>query len=143
MPTPKVLEPDIDNVTTDENTELFTIGQLAEELNITTRTIRYYEECGLLSVQRTDGNHRRYSRKDRVRLKLAVRAKDAFTLDEIKELFQIYDEQPGSKGEQRQFERLIEMMTAKLAKVDKQIQDLQNLRGDLQSAIKDIRAKMR
>lgn len=125
-----------------ETEELFSIGELAEELGTTTRTIRYYEECGLISPQRTDGNQRRYTRRERGRLKLILRAKEAFTLDEIKELFTIYDTHPDRVGEQMQFVRLCEMMTNKIAQVDEQLVQLRQLRGDLQVALEDIQAKI-
>lgn len=122
--------------------EMFTIGDLARELGTTTRTIRYYEECGLITPTRTDGNQRRYTRKDRGHLKLIFRAKEAFTLDEVKELFQIYDEHPDAVGEQQQFKRLCEMMAGKIAKIDEQMAELAKLRGDVKVALDDIRSKI-
>jgi DNA-binding transcriptional MerR regulator len=128
--------------TIDQEESLFTIGDLARELGTTTRTIRYYEECGLISPQRTDGNQRRYTRRERGRLKLIFRAKEAFTLDEIKELFQIYDEHPDKLGEQQQFRRLCEMMERKMAQIDYQMAQLVKLRGDVQVALDDVRSKI-
>ncbi len=122
--------------------ETFTIGELARELGTTTRTIRYYEECRLISPQRTDGNQRRYSRKERGRLKLIFRAKEAFTLDEIKELFQIYDEHPDELGEQQQFIHLTQMMERKVAQIDKQMGELTKLRNEVQLALDDVRSKI-
>jgi DNA-binding transcriptional MerR regulator len=120
----------------------FTIGDLARELGTTTRTIRYYEECGLISPQRTDGNQRRYSRKERGRLKLIFRAKEAFTLDEIKELFQIYDEHPDELGEQQQFIQMSQMMERKIAQIEKQMEELTKLRSEIQVALEDVRSKI-
>ena len=74
--------------------DLFSIGELAHQLGTTTRTIRYYEECGLISPQRTDGNQRRYTRKERGRLKLILRAKGSFSLEEIRELFKDFSYNP-------------------------------------------------
>ena len=120
----------------------FTIGELASELGTTTRTIRYYEEWGLISPLRTDGNHRRYSRRERGRLKLIFRAKEAFTLDEIKNLFEIYDAHPGKLGEQQQFIHLFQMMEIKIAQIDKQIEGLVKLRTEMQTALEDITSKI-
>lgn len=120
----------------------FSIGELASELGTTTRTIRYYEECGLISPKRSDGNQRRYSRKERGRLKLIFRAKEAFTLDEIKELFEIYDAHPDKLGEQQQFIQLQQMMQRKIAQIDKQMEELTKLRSEVQSALEDVRAKI-
>lgn len=120
----------------------FSIGELASELGTTTRTIRYYEECGLISPQRSGGNQRRYSRKERGRLKLIFRAKEAFTLDEIKELFGIYDAHPDKLGEQQQFIQLHQMMQRKIAQIDKQMEELTKLRSEIQSALEDVRARI-
>ena len=122
--------------------ELFSIGELAEELATTTRAIRYYEECGLISPQRTDGNQRRYTRKERGRLRLILRAKGAFSLDEIRELFTIYDTQPNEVGEQLQFVRLCEMMTGKINQIDEQLRELTYLRSELQDALEEIKAQI-
>ena len=54
-----------------------TIGELAEELSVTTRTIRYYEERGMISPGRTEGGQRFYTRRERGRLKLILRGKAA------------------------------------------------------------------
>jgi DNA-binding transcriptional MerR regulator len=121
---------------------LFAIGDLARELGTTTRTIRYYEECGLISPQRTDGNQRRYTRKERGHLKLIFRAKEAFTLDEIKELFEIYDAHPDEMGEQQQFIYLCKMMERKIAQIDNQMAELTKLRSEIQVALEDVRSKI-
>jgi len=118
------------------------IGDLARELQTTTRTIRYYEECGLIMPQRTNGNQRRYSRRERGRLKLILRAKEAFTLEEIKELFTIYDSHPNEIGEQQQFIRLCEMMKKKIREIDRQMEELKFLRQEIQIAHDDIRSKI-
>jgi len=69
----------------------YTIGDLAREFAITTRTIRHYEEQGLLHPQRK-GAARIFSSRDRGRLKLALRAKRVgFPLNEIRELFELFD----------------------------------------------------
>ncbi len=67
--------------------ETFTISELAAELEISTSTIRFYEEKGLLSPERTRGNQRVYTHRDRARLKLILRGKRfGATLDEIAEM---------------------------------------------------------
>jgi DNA-binding transcriptional MerR regulator len=69
----------------------YTIGDLAREFGVTTRTIRHYEHEGLLNPAR-EGVNRVFSARDRVRLKLALRGKRlGFSLQEIKELFDLYD----------------------------------------------------
>lgn len=122
--------------------DTFSIGDLARELGTTTRTIRFYEECGLISPQRTNGNQRRYTRRERGRLKLIFRAKEAFTLDEIKELFGIYDAHPDELGEQQQFIYLSQMMERKVAQINKQMEELAKLRVEIQVALDDVRSKI-
>ena len=65
----------------------FTISELAAQLDISPRTIRFYEKKGLISPRRTPGNQRVYTPKDRARLKLILRGKRfGFSLDEIAEM---------------------------------------------------------
>ena len=69
----------------------FTIGELAREFDLTTRAIRFYEDCGLLSPQRS-GRNRVYTQRDRTRLKLTLRGKRlGLTLAEVKELVDMYE----------------------------------------------------
>ena len=69
----------------------YTITDLAREFGVTTRTIRHYEEQGLLNPTR-QGTNRVFSARDRVRLKLALRAKRlGLSLQEMRELFALYD----------------------------------------------------
>jgi len=72
------------------NAPSFGIGDLALEFGITTRTIRFYEEKGLLHPLRL-GQRRRYSAADRVRLKLILRGKRiGLTLEECREIIEMY-----------------------------------------------------
>ena len=67
--------------------DAFTISQLANELEISPSTIRFYEEKGLIRPERTPGNQRVYLRKHRARLKMILRGKRfGFSLDEIAEM---------------------------------------------------------
>ena len=69
----------------------YTISDLAQEFGVTTRTLRHYEDQGLVTPAR-DGINRIYSPRDRVRLKLALRGKRlGFSLGEIRELFELHD----------------------------------------------------
>jgi DNA-binding transcriptional MerR regulator len=70
-------------------TQMYSISDLAQEFGVTTRTIRHYEEQGLLTPQR-QGMIRVFSARDRIRLKLALRGKRlGFSLAEIRELFEL------------------------------------------------------
>jgi len=70
----------------------YSISDLSSEFSITNRTIRFYEEKGLIQPGRTSGNQRRYSPKDRIRLKLILRGKRfGYTLDEIAKMIGLSD----------------------------------------------------
>ena len=82
---------------------LYSIGDLSREFGVTTRTIRFYEDQGLLSPTR-DGQNRIYEVGDRVRLKLVLRGKRlGFSLKEIKKLIELYDAPEGESGQLRSF----------------------------------------
>jgi DNA-binding transcriptional MerR regulator len=116
--------------------EAFSIGDLADELNITTRTIRYYEERGLISPGRTLGRQRVYTRRDRGHLKLILKHRDAgFSIEEMKELLDIYDAQPNRAGARRQMSRFRDILLNRLRDVDERIETLQALRGQLRDRL--------
>ena len=82
-----------------EETVTFSIGDLAREFKVTTRTIRFYEDKGLLSPTRA-GHRRIYTQGDRVRLRLVLRGKRlGFSLDEIADIIEMYDTEPGETGQ--------------------------------------------
>ncbi len=71
--------------------QTYSISELAQEFGVTTRTIRFYEEKGLISPRR-EGQHRRYTPADRVRIKLILRGKRiGMTLDESAEVLDMYN----------------------------------------------------
>lgn len=113
----------------DHNNELtYSIGELAREFDITPRSIRFYEEQGLLSPRRT-GQNRIYCNKDRVRLKLILRGKRlGFSLAEVKTLFEMYDSNPNSAV---QLEAMLEMTAQKRAVLNQQLEDIQILMTEL------------
>ncbi len=72
---------------TPKNEKGFSISRLAAELDISPRSIRFYEEKGLLSPKRTSGNQRVYDKRDRARLKLILRGKRfGYSLNQIAEM---------------------------------------------------------
>ena len=77
----------------------WTIGELAREFGVTLRTIRFYEDQGLLAPER-QGQARIFHDRDRVRLQLIMRGRRlGFTLDEISHVINMYDETPGEAGQ--------------------------------------------
>ena len=83
--------------------ETYGIAELAREFDVTTRTIRFYEDKGLLSPGR-QGQRRVYAPRDQVRLRLIMRGKRlGFSLDEIRELIDLYDVDPTEVTQLRHF----------------------------------------
>ena len=81
----------------------FTIGELAQEFGVTTRSIRFYEDCGLLDPARA-GRNRVYSARDRTRLKLTLRGKRlGLKLAEVKELVDMYESRRDTSPQLRRF----------------------------------------
>jgi DNA-binding transcriptional MerR regulator len=84
-------------------TPTFAIGELAREFGLTTRAIRFYEDCGLLHPERA-GKNRVYTARDRARLTLTLRGKRlGLKLAEIKDLVDMYDTRPDSDAQLRRF----------------------------------------
>ena len=106
----------------------YTISDLAREFGVTTRTLRHYEEQGLLCPAR-QGQIRVFSTRDRVRLKLALRCKRlGFSLQEIKELFDLYDV---SKDERKQLEVFLDKLEKRKALLDQQREDIEVMLREL------------
>jgi len=100
----------------------FTITELAREFDITTRTIRFYEDKQLLKPQRR-GQQRIYSRADRTRLKLVLRGKRlGWPLDDIREMIELYDT-PG--GEEKQLALMIDRIQQSRALLLRQQEDIE------------------
>jgi len=101
--------------------DTYRIGELAREFAVTTRTIRHYEQEGLLTPIR-NGHVRVFSRRDRVRLRLALRGKRlGFTLQEIKELFDLYDM---ASDERQQLEVFLDKLEKRRAMLEQQREDI-------------------
>lgn len=102
--------------------DVFTISELAREFDITTRTIRFYEDKGLLSPERC-GTKRIYNRSDRTRLKLVLRGKRlGFALADISVMIKLYDE-PG--GEVKQLDLMLDQLDSNRKLLHKQQEDLE------------------
>lgn len=112
-----------------ENKPYLTIGELAKEFDITPRSIRFYEEQGLLSPER-NGQNRIYTKKDWVRLKLILRGKRlGFSLFETKTLFELYDNNPNSKA---QLDTMLNMTEQKRSELYQQLEDINILLLELE-----------
>jgi len=99
----------------------FTIGELAREFDLTTRAIRFYEDCGLLSPQRS-GRNRVYTARDRTRLKLTLRGKRlGLTLSEVKQLVDMYE---SPRDTQPQLKKFLVVLGEHRAQLEQQMADL-------------------
>jgi DNA-binding transcriptional MerR regulator len=106
----------------------YTISDLAGEFDVTTRTIRFYEEKGLLKPLR-EGTRRIYSPADRTRLRLILRGKRlGLSLDESAEIIGMYGT-PGNN--RRQLERLVD-------KIREKKEDLQRQQRDLKAMLREL-----
>lgn len=114
----------------------FTISQLAEEFDISTRTIRFYEEKGLIAPLRSKGNQRIYTRRDRARLKLILRGKRfGYSLDEISEMMGMNDI---DMNESDQIKKALEFGDRKLAEIRTRVEELILLEQDIGSVKKKL-----
>ena len=92
----------------------YSIAELAEEFGVTHRTIRFYEDRGLVTPERV-GTRRVYHPRDRVRLGLVLRGKRlGFDLGEIARIVDMYDQAPGEEGQLRYLLEQIERRRAEL-----------------------------
>ncbi|MEH8254276.1 MerR family transcriptional regulator [Aeromonas veronii] len=109
----------------------YSISELAHEFDVTPRTIRYYEDEGLLTPQR-EGQTRIYSHRDKIRLKLTLRGKRlGFSLAEIRKLFDMYDTDKSSKT---QLHSMIQLIEAKRGALRQQLEDIQMVMAELEAA---------
>ncbi|AKS38519.1 MerR family transcriptional regulator [Anoxybacillus gonensis] len=121
--------------------DYYTISQLAEQFDVSTRTIRYYEERGLISPIRNESGQRLYTKKDRAVLKLILRGKRfGFSLDEIHEMISLFD---NDRTGRKQLEKTIAYGEQKLKEVTERIEDLMQLKQEMESILTDFRERLK
>ncbi len=109
-------------------TATYTISDLAREFGVTTRTLRHYEHQGLLNPERK-GLARVFTARDRARLKLALRGKRlGFSLQELKELFDLYDIATSEPQELGKF----------LTQLEKRRTLLEQQREDIEAMLREV-----
>jgi DNA-binding transcriptional MerR regulator len=124
-----------------ENMTYYTISQFSQEFDISTRTIRYYEERGLITPIRTETGQRIYTKKDRAVLKLILRGKRfGFSLEEIQEMIELFDKDRTGK---KQLEKTIEYGEQKLKEVNEKISDLMQLKHDMEAILQDFKQRLK
>jgi DNA-binding transcriptional MerR regulator len=122
------------------NEQFISIGEIAQKLEMSQRTIRYYEEIGLLnSIKRIEGGRRVYTDVDLRRLKLIKRLKImGMTLSEMQELEAMWTIE---KSNDKVLGRLLELLNNQLRRLDDRIADLNILRNEIVEYQKRIKSK--
>ncbi|MGY4042659.1 MerR family transcriptional regulator [Aeromonas hydrophila] len=116
---------------TKDDTRTYSISELAREFDVTTRSIRFYEDQGLLNPAR-QGQTRIYSRQDRVRLKLILRGKRlGFSLADIRDLFDLYD---ADKSSRTQLQTMLGLVADKRETLQQQLEDIKMVLLELDAA---------
>ncbi|WP_375488623.1 MerR family DNA-binding transcriptional regulator [uncultured Jatrophihabitans sp.] len=107
----------------------WTVGELADELGVTPRTLRFYEAEGLLTPRRS-GNNRVYGARDHARMRLILRGRRfGMTLAECREIVDMYD--GAASSEQRQLRTL-------LGRLDEIAADLRNRQADIRRTLTEV-----
>ena len=119
--------------------QTYSIRDLADEFDITTRTIRFYEAEGMLQPQR-EGQTRIYSPQDRVTLKLILRGKRlGLSLAQSRELIEMYTPGQTPEANRPQLERLLSVIEDRRAHLRQQLHDIERMMEDLDDA--ELKAK--
>lgn len=106
----------------------FTISDLAREFGITPRTIRFWEDQGILSPER-EGSKRVFTRRDRARLKMALRGKRlGLSLAEIKDLIGMY---ASTEDETPQLLECLRIMSKRREALEQQREDIEAMLGEI------------
>jgi len=109
--------------------ELYSVTELANDLGVTPRALRFYEDKGLIAPQRA-GTTRVYTHRDRGRLMLILRGKRlGFTLSEVREWLDLYEVDPDQSAQMVQLKD----------KVRKRIEALEQKRDDLDATLEELR----
>lgn len=109
-------------------TDSFSITDLAREFDVTTRTIRFYEDQGLIAPAR-QGQTRIYGQRDRVRLRLIMRGKRlGFALKEIRDLLDLYETDRSE----------ITQLTILIDKIDERRDALRKQRADIDATLEEL-----
>jgi DNA-binding transcriptional MerR regulator len=111
-----------------QTTARFAISDLAREFGITPRTIRFWEDQGILAPERK-GRNRVFTRRDRARLKMALRGKRlGLSLAEIKDLIGMYS---GTEDETPQLIECLRIMSKRRAALEQQREDIEAMLADI------------
>ena len=108
--------------------ETWTIAQVADEFGVTHRTVRHYEDLGLISPERR-GTQRVYHRRDRTRLNLILRGKRlGFPLEEIRTIIDLFD---APRGRRAQLEYVLGQIDERRADLEQRLRDVEDAIAEL------------
>jgi DNA-binding transcriptional MerR regulator len=130
-----------------DSQQQWSISDLAAELQVTPRTLRFYEAEGLIEPIRGAGGSRTYTRRDRARMQLILRGKRfGMTLTEIAEIIDMYDGAESSKV--RQLERVVQRvaeitaeLTERQADIARTLSELDDVSQQCQSKLSQLRTR--
>jgi MerR family transcriptional regulator, repressor of the yfmOP operon len=113
-----------------ESEEIVTIGELCKKLGLTTRTLRYWEEVGIIeSVERPDGSNRGYTPYSVRRIKFILRLKElGLTIKEMQDLYKAYGD---AKQTERMIPELVRILDVHINMIDEKMSKLSTLRNEI------------
>jgi DNA-binding transcriptional MerR regulator len=118
----------------------FTISDLAREFALTTRAIRFYEDCGLVRPERR-GRARVYGERERVRIKLILRGKRlGLSLAEIGELLDLYEV---TRNERAQLAKFLALLDDRKARLLQQKEDIDAVLAEIDGIERDCRRRLK
>ena len=110
------------------STDIYSVSELADELGVTPRAIRFYETKGLIKPRRA-GTTRVYTHRDRARMQLILRGKRlGFTLADIREYLDLYDVDPSK----------VKQVKLLLGKIERRVSELEQQREDLETTLMEL-----
>jgi DNA-binding transcriptional MerR regulator len=122
-----------------DRAEVFTIRDLAKECGVTARTLRFYEEKGLLNPGR-HGLERLYTRRDRARLKYVLLGRNVgFSLDEVREMLDLYDI---GDGQETQLRVALVKFRERIAQLERQKADIERVIDELRRAGESVESML-
>lgn len=114
-----------------------TIREMQDRYGVTARTLRFYEEEGMITPLR-EGQHRLYRRSEQIKLKLILRGRNlGFSLSEVRKIMELYDAEPGEIG---QLDYLIERIEARRAELLDKRQQIDDVLAELDGLEETCRA---
>jgi MerR family transcriptional regulator, copper efflux regulator len=118
--------------------DTMSIGTVAAKSGLPAKTIRYYEDIGLLTPPRRDNGYRSYREQELHKLKFLHRARSlGFTIDECRQLLSLYEDESRASSDVKALAR------QHLKEVDAKIQELQGMKSTLETLIKSCRGDHR